>query len=183
MQGWLAKLLTGGQGAEIVAKTGEVLQGFVTTREEKLAVETAWARMASDNDRLQAEINKIEAQGNWWQRGWRPFIGWGGGASFWSLFAVFPNVILWSWFFDREGVDLGGTLREVYSAELLFGFLPILGAILGISTQRHFEKRAAAAGGIDRKALRAIVKARKRLAAAGVSDEEAEALIAEMTGG
>ena len=74
----------------------------------------------------QMEINKEDAKsGNFWQSGWRPFIGWICGLGLAYQFLVYPILIAW----QPKIVQLDmGTL------------LTLLGGLLGLGGLRTAEK-------------------------------------------
>ena len=74
----------------------------------------------------QIEINKEDAKsGNFWQSGWRPFIGWICGLGLAYQFLVYPILIAW----QPKIVQLDmGTL------------LTLLGGLLGLGGLRTAEK-------------------------------------------
>ena len=74
----------------------------------------------------QMEINKEDAKsGNFWQSGWRPFIGWICGLGLAYQFLVYPILIAW----QPKIVQLDmGTL------------LTLLGGLLGLGALRTQEK-------------------------------------------
>ena len=74
----------------------------------------------------QIEINKEDAKsGNFWQSGWRPFIGWICGLGLAYQFLVYPILIAW----QPKIVQLDmGTL------------LTLLGGLLGLGALRTQEK-------------------------------------------
>lgn len=78
----------------------------------------------------QTDINKLDAQGNWFQRGWRPFIGWTGGIGLAYQFLLQP---LLAW----VSVNAGWLPPPVLDAEVLYGLIVQL---LGLGALRTFEK-------------------------------------------
>jgi hypothetical protein len=73
----------------------------------------------------QLEINKIEAQGNMWQRGWRPLIGWAGGVAIVYHFIAYP-LLMW-------GVPAESIPPQLDLTELMAITMTMLGA-------RSFDK-------------------------------------------
>ena len=78
----------------------------------------------------QIDINKLDAQGNWFQRGWRPFIGWTGGMGLHYEFLMQP---LLAWLCSNVGWQPPPHLDTV----ALFG---LVGQLLGIAGMRTVEK-------------------------------------------
>ena len=85
----------------------------------------------------QIEVNKADAQGNWWQRGWRPAIGWTCALSLFFYFVpyVIAATVLWV-------IQVWTTNTLVPRPDL--GVADILGltfSLLGMSGLRTFEKK------------------------------------------
>jgi hypothetical protein len=77
----------------------------------------------------QAQINLEDAKSDkWWQAGWRPFIGWMGGAGLFIQYFVYPITALF-------GVDI----PQYNFTELL----NLLLAILGVGIMRSYDKKTA----------------------------------------
>lgn len=74
--GFLGKLLGMGIGTT-VESIGNVVDKFVETPEEKKAAEIVMMKLMQEPDRLQVELNKIEAgHRSVFIAGWRPMVGW-----------------------------------------------------------------------------------------------------------
>jgi hypothetical protein len=78
----------------------------------------------------QLKINELDAQGNWFQRGWRPFIGWTGGVGLSYQFLMQPML---QWL----SVNVGWQSPPVLDAEVLFGLVVQL---LGLGALRTYER-------------------------------------------
>lgn len=78
----------------------------------------------------QIEVNKLDAQGNWFQRGWRPFIGWTGGVGLSYEFLMQP---LLAWLCSNAGWQPPPHLDTV----ALFG---LVGQLLGLAGMRTAER-------------------------------------------
>lgn len=78
----------------------------------------------------QLDINKLDAQGNVFQRGWRPFIGWTGGIGLCYEFLMQPML---AWLCSNIGWQAPPHLDTV----ALFG---LVSQLLGLATMRTIEK-------------------------------------------
>lgn len=78
----------------------------------------------------QIDINKLDAQGNWFQRGWRPFIGWTGGIGLNYQFLLQP---LLAWL----SLNVGWQVPPLLDNEVLFGLVVQL---LGLGALRTYER-------------------------------------------
>ena len=94
----------------------------------------------------QLDINKMEAQHpSLFVSGWRPFIGWTGGAAMAYQFIIYP-LLIWIWaVLQAKGVVLS-TLSPppVLETSALFS---IVTGMLGIGAMRSFDKK----NGVDTK--------------------------------
>lgn len=88
------------------------------------------------SDLAQLEVNKAEAgTGNMFIAGWRPFIGWVGGASIAWQFVVKPMILAFGGYFSEEfrtAVLNAPTLDQ--------NMWELITAMLGIASLRSFEK-------------------------------------------
>jgi hypothetical protein len=78
----------------------------------------------------QIDVNKLDAQGNWFQRGWRPFIGWTGGVGLSYQFLLQP---LAAWL----SLNVGWSAPPSLNADLLYG---LIAQLLGLGALRTFER-------------------------------------------
>jgi hypothetical protein len=78
----------------------------------------------------QLKINELEAQGNWYQRGWRPSIGWTGSVGLAYQFLMQPML---AWI----SVNVGWQPPPVLDVEVLFGLVVQL---LGLGALRTYER-------------------------------------------
>lgn len=78
----------------------------------------------------QLDINKLDAQGNWFQRGWRPYIGWTGGVGLSYQFLMYPLLVWLS-------TNVGWTPPPKIDTDLLYG---LIAQLLGLGALRTFEK-------------------------------------------
>lgn len=78
----------------------------------------------------QIEVNKLDAQGNWFQRGWRPYIGWTGGVGLSYQFLLQP---LLTWL----SINVGWLAPPVLDSDVLYG---LVAQLLGLGALRTFER-------------------------------------------
>jgi Holin of 3TMs, for gene-transfer release len=78
----------------------------------------------------QIEVNKLDAQGNWFQRGWRPYIGWTGGVGLSYQFLLQP---LLAWL----SLNVGWQPPPVLDSAVLYG---LVGQLLGLGALRTIER-------------------------------------------
>ena len=137
MRRWLAKL-AGKTGGDVVDAIAGTVDRFVRTADEKAAMRLVLARMAAERDALQIEVAKLEATGTWFQRGWRPSVGWTCALALAWHFVGAPFTI-----FGLEALGLAApALPELEWAALS----PILLGMLGLGALRTYEVTAAADG-------------------------------------
>lgn len=89
----------------------------------------------------QLEVNKAEASHkSIFVAGWRPFIGWVGGASLAYQFIIYP-VLMWAWYVAQALGKIPDTLEPppVLETGALF---TIVTSMLGIGAMRSADKRA-----------------------------------------
>lgn len=87
--------------------------------------------IAAAADQSQDDVNKAEAAGNWFESGWRPFIGWTCGLAFAGHYVWSPSFL-----FLRSCWD-GACQIPIYDmAELN----TVLYALLGIGGMRTVDK-------------------------------------------
>jgi len=126
----LAKLLGVG---DLVKAGADILDQFIETPDEKRALETLKERMLADADRLQVEVNKIEAaHRSIFVAGWRPCVGWICAFGIGYAFVLAPligwAVAIWAPEARPPQMDLSQLVT-------------LLLAMLGMSGLRTFEKR------------------------------------------
>ena len=78
----------------------------------------------------QIDVNKLDAQGNWFQRGWRPYIGWTGGIGLSYQFLMYPMLVWLS-------TNVGWVPPPKIDTDLLYG---LVAQLLGIGVLRTIEK-------------------------------------------
>lgn len=111
------------------AITGEA----ITDPNKKAEIELKLAELENALLTGQMEINKAEASNpNWFVAGWRPFIGWVGGAALAYQFIVQPFII---WAASVFQID---TVPPTLDTAMLFNLIL---ALLGISGMRTWEKQ------------------------------------------
>lgn len=103
---------------------------------ELIASGTFDQRAAQAITLAQIDVNKADAAGNWWQAGWRPFIGWTCGGALFSQFILRPWV---QW----VCIVVGHPLPELPGIDE--HLWELLGGMLGLGTLRTIEKIKAAA--------------------------------------
>ena len=79
---------------------------------------------------LATETNKLDAVGNFMQRGWRPFIGWVGGVALAYQFVLLP---LLAW----VAVNHGWQAPPALASDMLF---TLVTQLLGLGVLRTTEK-------------------------------------------
>lgn len=99
-----------------LAQRGELAQ---LDAESKLAV-------------AQLEVNKTEAQGNWWQAGWRPLIGYVFGTALAWMYVIHP-LLTWALAIWRPDLKAPVLVIDDHLWELMFG-------MLGLGGLRSLEK-------------------------------------------
>jgi hypothetical protein len=91
---------------------------------------------ASKADLSQMEINKAEAQSSsMFVAGWRPFIGWIGGAIFAWHYLIKYMILTFGSYFDAKLVT-----AVLNSAPLDENFWTVVTGLLGLGAMRTFEK-------------------------------------------
>lgn len=105
------------------ADTKNKLAHEIATMAEKQAHEVALA---------QIEVNKLEAQGNWFQSSWRPLVGWVCATAFAWHFVFAPFLIFVLSY-------LGKPIPELPTFDMS-ALLTVLGGLLGLGSLRTFEK-------------------------------------------
>ena len=116
-------LLSGIVGA--VKGIGGVIDKLHTSAEEKMELKVKFQALLNEVNQAQTQVNLQDAKSSvWYQRGWRPFIGWtcGLGLAFCIFFPVIQYFVP-----DMPKPD----------ANLL---LPTVTGMLGIAGMRSYEK-------------------------------------------
>lgn len=125
----------------------QLLDKFVPDPQAKAAAQLEMLRMAQTGELAQLEsvkalalaqieVNKVDAAGNWWQAGWRPFIGWTCGGALFSQFILRPWV-QWACIVAGHPLpELPGIDEHLWE---------LLGGMLGLGGLRTIEKIKGAA--------------------------------------
>jgi len=82
-------------------------------------------------DLAQLEINKEDAKGNWFQSGWRPFIGWSCGFALAYTYVMQPILTF--------GLAQAGYLIDLPAVNL-GEMMPVLMGMLGLGGLRSWER-------------------------------------------
>ncbi len=131
----------------IVETVGKIADDLITSDQEraqmaleerKLDLEAQ--RVAQTVDLAQTEVNKAEAaHSSLFVAGWRPAIGWIGGAAMAYQFLAYP-LLQWGWAVmqSRGIIPVEFAAPPVMASDQLW---VILSGILGIAGMRTYEKR------------------------------------------
>jgi hypothetical protein len=119
----------------LVPAVTSLLDKFIEDKDEKAKlaheIATMSQKMAHKSAMAQIEVNKEDAKGNWFQAGWRPFVGWTCG------FALFYHFIL------QPMLTFGLTVYGI-SVELpefdMNSLMTVLLGMLGLGGLRSFER-------------------------------------------
>lgn len=134
---------------DVIDAVGSLVSEVIVDKDKKKELEFKLEELKVQADERfhkelmgQIEINKIEAaHPSIFVAGWRPFIGWVGGASIAYTFVIAPlaeRIALYSGFTgDLPALDTGSLMTLVL-------------AILGIGAQRSFDKTK----GVDTKSTK-----------------------------
>lgn len=125
-----------------IEKTFDIIDQFVPDKDAaaKMKQEVAvlqmqqqgeFLRIAAEESKQQAEINKVEAAGNWYQSGWRPSLGYVCVLGFAYNFVAYP-MLQWYVALYKPGFVLPPLLDNMLW-ELTAG-------MLGLATVRTWEK-------------------------------------------
>ena len=131
----------------IIETVGKLAGDLITTDKERaqLAIEARKLdleeqRIGQATDLAQTEVNKVEAaSASLFVAGWRPAIGWIGGAAMAYQFLAYP-LLQWGWALLQSGgyISTGLSAPPVMASDQLW---VILSGILGIAGMRTYEKR------------------------------------------
>jgi hypothetical protein len=103
----------------------------LTKEQLQFEIRTLAERQAHDIDLAQIELNKAEANGNWFQRGWRPATGWVCVLGFAMNFLIAP---LGTFIAGLAGSDV------ILPTVDLSTMMPVLLGMLGLGSLRTVEK-------------------------------------------
>lgn len=124
--------------SKTVDAVGNAFDKVFTSDEEKAQGKVFLEKLRQEPAILQAELNKIDAQSrNFWQAGWRPFIGWICGFSLAAFFV--PKFMIGTYVWVKVISESGWETIPAYpvSAE---GLLTLTFSLLGLGTIRTVEK-------------------------------------------
>jgi hypothetical protein len=135
-------LLLGG----IVESVGKIADDLFTSDEERAKADIESMKVGLDAARVDAgliagqqEINKVEAaHASVFVAGWRPAIGWVGVTALAYQFIVYPALV-WGWALLQAREVVPATMQPPPILEIE-ALMVLMTGILGISTQRTFEK-------------------------------------------
>jgi len=120
----------------LISPVAALLDKFIPDADERnrLAheISTLAERQAHEIALAQIEVNKQDAKGNWWQAGWRPFIGWICGIAFAYHFVLQPFLVFLI-------LAMAWPMPPLPEFEMT-ALLTVLGGMLGLGTLRTFEK-------------------------------------------
>lgn len=120
----------------LIGPVSNILDKFIADADQKAALAHEIATMASKQAHevaiAQIEVNKMEAQGNWFQSSWRPLVGWVCAISFGWHFVFQPLLIF---VLTYAGLETPALPEFDMSA-----LLTVLGGLLGLGSLRTFEK-------------------------------------------
>ena len=120
----------------LIGPVSSLLDKFIADADQKAALAHEIATMAEKQAHevalAQIEVNKMEAQGNWFQSSWRPLVGWVCAIAFGWHFVLQPLLILGLTYAGLEVPDL-----PKFDMSAL---LTVLGGLLGLGSLRTFEK-------------------------------------------
>ena len=120
----------------IISSATEILTRFIPDKNERAKaaheIATMSQRHAHEIALAQIEVNKLEAQGNWFQSSWRPLVGWVCAASFAWHFVLQPVIVF--------GITMsGGTVPALPEFDMA-SLMTVLGGLLGLGGLRTFER-------------------------------------------
>ena len=127
----VGKLLSGGVIDQIVGLVDSYQDKKLTKEQLQFEIRTLAERQAHDIDLAQIELNKAEANGNWFQRGWRPATGWVCVLGFAMNFLIAP--------LGTFIAGLAGSSVILPTVDLST-MMPVLLGMLGLGSLRTVEK-------------------------------------------
>lgn len=132
-----SKLIGGGVTSAVDA-IGKVVDDVHTSEEERAAARIVMERLRQEPAKLQAAINKVEAQHrSVFVAGWRPSIGWVCGfalAYLWLIRPIFGDLLHAIFGYTLPPLEIGAV-----------DVIALLGPLLGLSGLRTSEKMAGVA--------------------------------------
>jgi|TARA_R110000737_G_scaffold326735_1_gene340595 hypothetical protein len=120
----------------ILPSVMDIAGRFLPEDKEKRAaaereIEAKLTESLANIDLAQLAINKEDAKGNWFQSGWRPFIGWSCGFALAYTYVMQPILTF--------GLAQAGYLIDLPAVNL-GEMMPVLMGMLGLGGLRTFEK-------------------------------------------
>jgi hypothetical protein len=114
---------------KLIKPISEILDKFIPDADAKQKIAHELATMSEKHiheiAKAQIEVNKEEAQGNWFQSSWRPATGWVCVAGFTVNFLISPLLAPF-------GIDVPQADTST--------MLPVLMGMLGLGGMRSYEK-------------------------------------------
>jgi hypothetical protein len=128
----------GEAAAKPIMAAGEIADKLFTSDDERLGHAEVMKRLEDVLPQGQIELNKLDAQsGNFFNSGWRPFIGWVGGLGLaWHFIGY--DLMLWA-----------AMVFSIPNPPVLAGtesLVNLVIALLGLGVLRTIEKRNGTAG-------------------------------------
>lgn len=121
------------ESVSAVEAVGVVMDDLFTSKEEKLQAQAVFEKLRQQPDKLQIELNKVEAgHRSVFVAGWRPFIGWVCGFGFAYHYILQPFFVF---ALLAAGVELPPL--PVFDMDAL---QTVMMGMLGLGTLRTFEK-------------------------------------------
>ena len=112
-----------------------LLDQFIEDKDQKARLAHELSTMADQHAQsialAQIEVNKADAKGNWFQSGWRPFIGWACGFALAYTYVMQPILTF--------GLAQAGYLIDLPAVNL-GEMMPVLMGLLGLGGLRSWEK-------------------------------------------
>jgi len=103
----------------IIDGVGKIADDLVTSKEEKLQIALQERQLDTQLLLGQIEVNKEEARhGSIFVAGWRPFIGWVGGAALAYQFVFYP-LLIWIWALLQAGGVIPCHLDQTIAMEMI----------------------------------------------------------------
>jgi len=132
--GWGDQVKAAGEGAESV---GNALNGLFTSDDERLTHAEIMERIKAKPFEVMGQLALIDAASrNWFQAGWRPYIGWVAGIAL-TLYFI-PMFAVGAYMYIHQYIITGAIPAE-YPVNPK-GLMELVWALLGIGGFRMIEK-------------------------------------------
>jgi hypothetical protein len=119
----------------LIPAVSSLLDKFIPDADEKQKLAHEIATMAQKQAHeiaiAQINVNKEDAKGNWFQAGWRPFVGWTCGFALFYHFILQPMLVF--------GFTVYGTSVELPTFDMN-SLMTVLLGMLGLGGLRSFER-------------------------------------------